>query len=319
MRIAVVTSGGDAPGMNAALRAVVRAAAERGWETRGVLRGYEGLIAGEWRPLGPRDVGGGLIASGGTVLGSARSERFKTPEGRRGALRSLEAAGAGALVVVGGNGSQQGAAALAREGFPVIGLGSTIDNDLLGAEPSLGVDTALNVAVEAIDRLKTTAASFRRVFIVEVMGRECGYLALMAALAGGAEAVVTPELEVEPARVAAEITGGYGRGKAHGIVVAAEGARCDAGALERHFTEAGFDVRRTVLGHVQRGGRPTVADRVLGTRLGAEAVARLARGERGLLLGAGDGVVRATPLEEVAGRPKPLDPVLLRLAETMAL
>ncbi|MBI4422752.1 MAG: 6-phosphofructokinase, partial [Elusimicrobia bacterium] len=217
--------------------------------------------------------------------------------------------------------TQQGAAALDRAGFPVVGVASTIDNDLVGSDPTIGVDTALNVALEAIDRLKATGSSLRRAFLLEVMGRQCGYLALMAALAGGAEAVVLPEVETEPARLAAEIRDAYARGKPHGIVVVAEGASRNAEALARCFREhqeVGFDVRVTILGHVQRGARPTYFDRMLGTRLGAGAVERLARGERGVLVGWSRGEVASMPLSETAGRTKPLDTGLLQLAGVLA-
>ncbi len=191
-RIAVLTSGGDAPGMNAAIRAVVRTGLAKGWEVFGVRRGYTGLIAGHIVPLGARDVGG-IIQQGGTILGSARCPEFKTEEGRLEALRQLRFHDIEGLVVIGGNGSQAGAHALSQMGFPVVGVASTIDNDLYGSEITIGVDTALDVALEAIDRLKVTASSHQRAFLVEVMGRNCGYLALMAGIAGGAEAIVLPE------------------------------------------------------------------------------------------------------------------------------
>ncbi|MGB9634749.1 MAG: ATP-dependent 6-phosphofructokinase, partial [Chloroflexaceae bacterium] len=192
-RIAVLTSGGDAPGMNAAIRAVVRTGLDKGFEVFGVRHGYRGLIAGEFSLLTARDVGG-IMQRGGTILGSARSEEFRTAEGQREALRRLGDAGIEALVVIGGNGSQTGSYALAKAGFPVVGVASTIDNDLYGSEITLGVDTALNIALEAIDRLKVTASSHLRAFVVEVMGRDCGYLALMTGIAGGAEAVTLPEV-----------------------------------------------------------------------------------------------------------------------------
>jgi 6-phosphofructokinase 1 len=188
-RVAVLTSGGDAPGMNAAIRAVVRTGLEQGWEVLGVRRGYAGLIDGEMESMSARDVGG-IIQLGGTVLGSARCEEFKTMEGRRQALRLLEERDVEALVVIGGNGSQAGAHALSEMGFPIAGVASTIDNDLYGSEITIGVDTALNVALEAIDRLKVTASSHHRAFLVEVMGRECGYLALITGITGGAEVII---------------------------------------------------------------------------------------------------------------------------------
>ena len=320
-RIAVLTSGGDAPGMNAAVRAVVRTGLDRGWEVFGVQRGYAGLIAGMMLPLGARDVGG-VIERGGTMLGTARSPEFQTAAGRAAAVRTLERRGIEGLVVIGGNGSQAGAHTLAEAGVPVVGVASTIDNDLSGSEITIGVDTALNIALEAIDRLKTTASSHQRAFLVEVMGRDSGYLALMAGIAGGAEAVVIPEVETDPDAVAAELRAAYERGKSHAVVVVAEGARHGAEALARHFTEhrdrLGFELRVTTLGHVQRGGRPGAFDRLLATRLGAAATACFARGEPGVLVGLLRGEVASTLLSEVVAAKKPLDRELLELARVLA-
>lgn len=318
-RVAVLTSGGDAPGMNAAIRAVVRAGLAQGWEMLGVRRGYAGLLNGEIRPLGARDVGG-IIQLGGTILGSARCPEFQTPEGLRRAVHVLDRHGIDALVVIGGNGSQQGAYALFREGVPVVGVASTIDNDLLGSDITLGVDTALNVALEAIDRLKTTASSHQRAFLVEVMGRDYGYLALMAGIAGGAEAVVIPEVPVSPEAVAEAIREAYAKGKPHAIVVVAEGAHYNAQRLAEYFQRErlGYELRVTVLGHVQRGGAPGAFDRLLGTLLGAGAVEALARGERGVLVGQIKGEVVTTPLAEIAGKKKPLNPKLFELARVLA-
>ncbi|MFN3346995.1 MAG: 6-phosphofructokinase [Candidatus Bipolaricaulaceae bacterium] len=318
-RVAVLTSGGDAPGMNAAIRAVVRAGLAQGWEMVGIRRGYAGLLGEEIRPLGARDVGG-IIQLGGTILGSARCPDFKTPEGIRQAVRVLEKKGIDALVVIGGNGSQKGAYALFREGVPVVGVASTIDNDLVGSDITIGVDTALNVALEAIDRLKTTASSHNRAFLVEVMGRDHGYLALMAGIAGGAEAVVIPEVPVSPEAVAEAIREAYARGKPHAIVVVAEGAQYNAQRLAEYFQREhlGYELRVTVLGHVQRGGAPGAFDRVLGTLLGTGAVEALARGEAGVLVGQVKGEVVTTPLSEVAGKKKPLDPKLFELARVLA-
>jgi len=279
-RIAVLTSGGDAPGMNAAIRAVVRTGIDKGWEVFGIRHGYVGVITGNIVPLGARDVGG-IIQQGGTMLGSARCLEFETQEGRQKALRTLQDNNIEALVVIGGNGSQTGAYALSQMGFPVIGIASTIDNDLCGSEITIGVDTALNIALEAIDRLKVTASSHQRAFLVEVMGRECGYLALMASIAGGAETVVIPEMETDPEAVAVELRTAYERGKSHALVVVAEGAPYNAARLARFFQEhrerLGFDLRVTTLGHVQRGGAPGAFDRLLATRLGAAATEHLAR------------------------------------------
>ncbi|MBU0490913.1 MAG: 6-phosphofructokinase [Chloroflexi bacterium] len=320
-RIAVLTSGGDAPGMNAAIRAVVRTGIDKGWEVVGVRHGYAGLIDGDMDALGVRDVGG-IIQQGGTILGSARSAEFRTEQGRAQALRLLHQRGVEALVIIGGNGSQAGAHVLSQMGFPVVGVASTIDNDLYGSEITIGVDTALDIALEAIDRLKVTASSHHRAFLVEVMGRDCGYLALVAGIAGGAEAVIIPEVETDPEVLAAEMREAYERGKAHAIVVVAEGARYNAEGLAQYFHEhrarLGFDLRVTTLGHVQRGGAPGAFDRLLASRMGAAATAHLARGEHGVLMGLLRGEIRATPLAEVVANKKPLDEHLIELARALA-
>lgn len=319
-KIAVLTSGGDAPGMNAAIRAVVRAGVANGWEVFGVRNGYQGLIDGNIAPLGLRDVGG-IIQLGGTVLGSARAPEFKEEAGRKKALENLRKLEIDALIVIGGNGSQTGAHALYTMNFPVIGIASTIDNDLVGSDITIGVDTAINIALEAIDRLKVTASSHRRAFLVEVMGRDCGYIALMAAISGGAEAVMIPELPMTPEAIAAELRENYARGKTHGIIVVAEGAY-DAETLADYFKEheeaLGFELRAITLGHVQRGGAPLASDRLLASRLGAEAVTCLKRGEVGVLVGVQGGNLVTTPLSEIVGKHKTLDPAMIALAETLA-
>lgn len=306
--------------MNAAIRSVVRSALDRGWRTFGVERGYAGLIEGAFRELGDRDVGG-IVHRGGTMLGSARCPEFKTEAGRRRALDRLSAV-ADALVVIGGNGSQAGAHALSAAGFPVVGIASTIDNDLRGAEIALGVDTALGVALESIDRLRVTAASHRRAFVIEVMGRDSGYLALMAGIAGGAEAIVIPENPLPIDAIATEVRAAYGRGKSHAIVVVAEGVPGGgtevAEQLRARHGDLGFEMRVTVLGHVQRGGVPGPFDRLLGSRSGYVAIETLARGQHGVLLGQQRGELRTTPLDEVAVGPKPLDPAPLELARVLA-
>jgi len=319
-RIAVLTSGGDAPGMNAAIRAVVRTGIYRGWEVYGVQLGYQGLIDGKIIPLSARDVGG-IIQRGGTILGSARSLEFKTKAGQLKAIRTLNQHGIEALVVIGGNGSQTGSYALHNLGFPVVGVASTIDNDLYGSDITIGVDTALNIALEAIDRLKTTASSHQRAFLIEVMGRDCGYLALMSAIAGGAEAVVIPEVEVDPEEIAQRLIRAYERGKAHALVVVAEGARYNAEGLAEYFKQhherLGFDLRVTILGHVQRGGNPSAYDRILASRLGAGATEAIERGETGVLVGLIRGEVTTTPLEQVVNTKKPLDLRLFELAKVL--
>jgi len=320
-QIAVLTSGGDAAGMNAAIRAVTRTALARGVAVHGVRDGFKGLIAGRFTALGPRDVGG-IIHQGGTMLRSTRCPEFRTEPAQREAIRALASHGIEGLIVIGGNGSQSGALALSDHGFPVMGVASTIDNDLCGSDITIGVDTALNVALEAIDRLKVTASSHQRAFLVEVMGRDCGYLALMAGIAGGAEVTVIPEVDIAPEDVARELRAAYQRGKAHAIVVVAEGARHDANALARYFDEhrerLDFDLRVTKLGHVQRGGAPGAFDRILATRLGVAATDRLLDGQHGDLAGIRDGAVAFTPLADAGRQSKPLDAELLRMARILA-
>lgn len=320
-RLAVLTSGGDAPGMNAAIRAVTRSGLAHGFEVYGVRHGYTGLIAGEFVHFGAREVGG-ILALGGTMLGSTRCAELRTPAGQDKALAALARQGIDALVVIGGNGSQCGAHALSRKGLAVVGVASTIDNDLCGTDITIGATTAIDVALESVDRLRVTAASHRRGFLVEVMGRDCGYLAAMVGIAGGAEYICVPEQPHEPEDVAAEIHAAYQRGKSHALVVVAEGAPHDADELAQYFkthaSRLGFDMRVCKLGHVQRGGAPGVSDRMLATRLGAAAVEHLQRGEHGVLVGLVGGALRATPLAEVADRTKPLDPSLLALAQVLA-
>lgn len=321
-RIGVLTSGGDAPGMNAAIRAVVRTGLDKGWEVMGIRNGYAGLYNNTVAALGARDVSS-IIQQGGTMLGSSRCPEFKTEAGRRQALRTLEEHAIEALVIIGGNGSQSGAHALSQMGFPVVGVASTIDNDLYGSEITIGVDTALDVALEAIDRLKVTASSHHRAFIVEVMGRDCGYLALMTGIAGGAEYIVIPEFETDAEDVVNAIRKAYERGKAHALIVVAEGAKYNARGLEQYFSkhrdELGFDLRTTILGHVQRGGTPGAFDRLLATRLGAAATEYIAQGKFGVLVGLNKGQVIPTPLAEVVANKKPLDLDLLRLSEVLNL
>lgn len=319
--IGVLTSGGDAPGMNAAIRAVVRTGLNRGLNVFGVYQGYSGLIEGNFERLGSRNVGS-ILQRGGTILGSARCTEFQTEEGRELAIRRLRGAGIEGLVVIGGNGSQTGSHALHQMGFPVVGVASTIDNDLFGSDVTIGVDTALNVALNAIDNLKVTASSHRRALLVEVMGRKCGYLALMAGIAGGAEAIVLPEVDVVPEQLAQRIQDAYERGKPHAIVVVAEGAKYNAEGLCEQFRAKdllhGYEFRSTVLGYVQRGATPTCADRLLGTRLGAEAVEQLSVGNSGVLVGISRGELIKTPLEDVVQGRKPLDPWYLAIADTLA-
>lgn len=319
-KVAVLTSGGDAPGMNAAIRAVVRSGLAKDWDMYGVSLGYSGLISGKINQLGARDVGG-IIQRGGTILGSARCLEFKTEEGQRKAIRSLNQLGINGLVVIGGNGSQTGSLALKKLDFPVVGIASTIDNDLFGSEITIGVDTALNIALEAIDRLKITASSHQRAFLIEVMGRDCGYLALMSAIAGGAESVVIPEVETHPEKIAERICQAYEKGKAHAIVVVAEGAIYNASKLDAYFKEhedrLGFSLRVSILGHIQRGGSPGAFDRILASRLGFAAIECLDNNQTGVLVGWEKSKIKTTPLEEVVSHKKGLDMGLLELAKIL--
>ena len=321
-RLAVLTSGGDAPGMNAAIRAVVRSAVARGFEVVGVRDGYKGLAAGDLRPIGRRDVGG-IIQLGGTKLGTTRFEALKTDHGLEQAMMSLQTHNIAALVVIGGNGSQSGSSALYGCGAPVIGIASTIDNDLYGTDISIGATTAIDVALQAIDSLRVTASSMRRAFLVEVMGRHCGYLAMMAGITGGAEVIALPEVDTEPEAIAAELSAAYDRGKSHAIAVVAEGAKYNADLLMRYFHEhrdrLGFELRVTKLGHIQRGGAPGVFDRLLGTLYGAAAVDAAVERNYGMLIGMRDGKPARTPLDQVAGKTKPADTRLLELARLLAM
>lgn len=320
-RIGVLTSGGDAPGMNAAIRAVVRSGIDKGWEVYGIRRGYAGLINGEFLPLGRRDVGS-IIQQGGTMLGSSRSAEFMIEAGQRMGLEMLGNNQIEALVIIGGNGSQRGAYALSQMGFPVVGIASTIDNDLYGTEMSIGVDTALEIALVAIDRIKVTASSHRRAFAVEVMGRDTGHLALAAGIAGGAEHVIIPEEEVDLDDLVVRIHDAYQRGKPHAILVVAEGAKYNARALESYFAEnqaeVGFQLRITILGYVQRGGAPTAFDRLLATRFGVAATEAVASGDYGVMVGLLCGAVERTTLSEVATIKKPLDHELLKMVHVLS-
>ena len=319
-RVAVLTSGGDAPGMNAAIRAVVRCGVAKGWGMYGVRKGYAGLISGNIQEMGTRDVGG-ILHKGGTILGSARCEEFYTEEGRLKAIRAMRQMGIDALVVIGGNGSQTGSYHVDQLGFPVVGIASTIDNDLAGTDMTIGVDTALNIALEAIDRLKVTASSHQRAFLLEVMGRNCGYIALMAGIAGGAEYILIPEIETDPEDVAESLRLAYEHGKAHAIIVVAEGAKYNAEALTAYFEKnkerLGFKIRATILGHVQRGGDPGAFDRILASRFGNGAVEAIARGDFGVLVGLNKGKITTTPLPDVVAGKKEISKEMVELARIL--
>jgi 6-phosphofructokinase 1 len=319
--IAILTSGGDAPGMNAAIRAVTRSALDEGMTVSGVLQGWQGLIDGQFRPLNARDVGG-IIQVGGTFLGSARSAEFREESGRSKALRKLAQRGIDGVVVIGGNGSQTGSYMLSQMGVDVVGVASTIDNDLCGTDVTIGCDTAINVTLEAIDHLRTTGSSHNRAFLVETMGRDCGYLAMMAGLAGGAEVISTPEFEVPASEIARRLHGAYERGKTHAIIVIAEGVKENAARILAYFEadtkRTGFELRTTTLGHVVRGAPPSAFDRLLATRLGVGAVKALNQGQTGVLIGFQNNEVTRTPLADIVGRTKPIHSELLELARILA-
>jgi 6-phosphofructokinase 1 len=319
-RIAVLTSGGDAPGMNAAVRAVARAADASGVHTLGVEDGFAGLIEGRLRSLSPRDVSG-ILHLGGTVLGTARSPRFRTTEGRRQALKHLDLAEVDGLVVIGGDGSFRGADALAREGHvKVVGIPGTIDNDLGGTDYTLGFDTAVNTALEAIDRVRDTAASHGRLFFIEVMGRHAGWIALYSALAGGATDVLVPEEPTDIAEVRERVRRSFELGKRFCLVVVAEGDDAGGAYTVADRVTEGLDVdyRVSTLGHMQRGGRPTMRDRLLGSLLGDAAVRALAKGRNRVMLGEQRGKVATTAFKTTWSRidraPDELLALMYRLA-----
>jgi 6-phosphofructokinase 1 len=321
-RMAVVTSGGDAPGMNAAVRAIVRVGSDLGLETYGVRNGFEGLIAGDLALLGNRDVSE-ILHLGGTFLGTARCNEFRESEAaRRQAVDKLQRESIDGLIVIGGNGSQAGAHALAQLGFPVVGVASTVDNDLYGSDITIGVDTALDIIIESIDRIRTTAESHHRAFLIEVMGKTSGYLALAAGLAGGADVIVTPEFDIKPSEVEQQLAAAHARGKRYALAVVTDGARNNARRCMEYFTaredEIGYELRVTILGHVQRGGAPSSFDRILASRLGAAAVELMAGGGINQLVGWIDGAVAYTPLEEVAINRKQIDSDLWKLLGVLA-
>jgi 6-phosphofructokinase 1 len=319
-RIGVLTSGGDGPGLNPCIRSATRTAINKGVEVMGIRRGYTGLVNGDCDPFDARSVGG-ILGQGGTILGTTRLPDFEQLSFQRRAVRVLNQHSIDGLVVIGGNGSLAGALALHKIGFPTVGIPATIDNDVDGTDLAVGVDTTLNTVLDAIDKIKDTASSHERAFLIEVMGRNCGYLALMSGIAGGAEMILVPEIPTPVEKVAEILTDAYMRGKTHGIVIVAEGYEPGTEAvltyLEQHKEELGFSMRLTVLGHVQRGGRPSAYDRILGTRLGAASVEGLLDGMSGTMAGLLHGEIVYTPLAEAVARIRPIDERLYQLAHMM--
>jgi 6-phosphofructokinase 1 len=283
-RIGVLTSGGDSPGMNAAVRAVVRQAIYQGIEVYGIYQGYNGLINGNIKKLELGSVGD-IIHRGGTMLYTARCEEFKTKEGQQKGIEQLKKHGIEGLVVIGGDGSYRGAKALTELGYPCVGVPGTIDNDIPGTEYTIGFDTALNTVIDAIDKIRDTATSHERTFIVEVMGRNAGDLALWAGLAGGAETILIPEDNHDMDDIASRLKKGQERGKKHSIIIVAEGVMSGNEFAARLEEATNLETRVSVLGHIQRGGSPTASDRVLASRLGSHAVDLLAEGKGGRAVG----------------------------------
>lgn len=317
-RIAVLTSGGDAPGMNAAVRAVVRTALYHGMETIGVLRGFEGLMDGDCVTLDRASVGG-VIHRGGTILRTARSERFKTEAGQRAALVQMENRKVDALVIIGGDGSFRGAAELEKKGLPVIGIPGTIDNDIAGTDVTIGYDTAVNTALSAVQRLRDTASSHDRLFIVEVMGRDSGFLALEVAVSGGAEYVVVPEIQLDIGKLCDHLHYSRKRGKTHSLIILAEGVMSALELKNKLQDTGGYDARVTVLGYIQRGGSPSSFDTILASRMGAFAVESLLDGKSGVMVGSVCGNMTLCPLEDAWKSPKHLNPELLSLVEKLSV
>jgi 6-phosphofructokinase 1 len=317
-RIAVLTSGGDAPGMNAAIRAVTRTAIYRRVEVVGVVKGFEGLMDGNFQELNPASVGG-ILHRGGTILRTARSERFKTPEGLGDAVARMEEHHIDGVVIIGGDGSFRGALTLAAKGVPVIGVPGTIDNDIAGTDETIGFDTAINTALEAVMKLRDTASSHDRLFIVEVMGRDSGFLALEVAVAGGAEYVVVPELRFDIGKLCDRLHYSRRRGKTHSLIILAEGAMSAVELRDRLRDTGGYDARITVLGYLQRGGSPTARDAILASRMGSFAVESMLAGESGSMVGCVNNTMDLHPLERAWKERKLLNPELLDLVEKLSI
>ncbi len=319
--IGILTSGGDAPGMNAAIRAVTRAAIYNDIAVKGIYRGYKGLITGEIKTFKTQDVSN-IVQLGGTILRTARCTEFQTPEGRQIAYNRLVSEGIEALVVIGGDGSLAGARIFAQEyNFPIIGLPATIDNDLQGTDSTIGFNTALNTVVQAVDKIRDTASSHERLFFVEVMGREAGFLALQGAIASGAEAAIIPEFELEKDQLAETIEGGFRKTKNSSIVLVAEsditgGAMGVAERVKKEYPE--FDVRVTILGHIQRGGSPSANDRILASRLGVAAIDALLEDQRSIMIGIDNDEIVYVPFSRAIKNHKPIDMSQVRALEILA-
>lgn len=321
--IGVLTSGGDASGMNAAIRAVTRAAIYNGFRVKGIYRGYEGLITGEVKEITTEDVSN-IIQRGGTILKTARSKEFTTPEGRRKAYDVLKQENIGYLVIIGGDGSLTGARLFADE-YPdiiCIGLPGTIDNDLCGTDTTIGYDTALNTIVECVDKIRDTATSHERIFFVEVMGRDAGFLAQNSAIASGAEAAIIPEDKTDVDQLEQFISRGFRKTKNSSIVIVSESPK-DGGAM--HYAERvrkeypQYEVRVSILGHLQRGGAPSAGDRILASRLGEAAVQAILEEQRNVMMGIRDTEIVYVPFSEAIKRDKPIDKNLIRVLDELSI
>lgn len=317
--LGLLTSGGDAPGMNATIRAVVRTALGMGAQVQGVLNGFEGLINGEYRPMGARDVGG-IIQRGGTILQTRRSQRFFEMAHQREAIRKMHLNGMDGLIVIGGEGSMHGAHALAQQGVKVMGIPASIDNDIWGTSMAIGVDTAMNTIMDAVDKLRDTASSHSRAFLIETMGRGNGYLAVMAGIVCGAEIVLIPEVPTTVEEVAASLEDAYRRGKTHAIVIVAEGANLKTTELAQAIDamDVGFKTRVTILGHIQRGGGPTAFDRMLAARLGYAAVQALLAGETDAMVGLKSSAIEVVPLTQVLSHQRAANMEYYEMARKLA-
>ncbi|PYZ97226.1 6-phosphofructokinase [Alteribacter lacisalsi] len=317
-RIGVLTSGGDSPGMNAAIRAVVRKAIYHDIEVYGIYQGYSGLINGQIEKLELGSVGD-IIHRGGTMLHTARCEEFKTLEGQKKGIEQLNKFGIEGLVVIGGDGSFQGARKLTEHGFPTIGVPGTIDNDISGTDYTIGFDTALNTVIDAIDKIRDTATSHERTYVVEVMGRDAGDLALWSGLADGAETILVPEVEYNMDDVVSRLKRGADRGKKHSIIIVAEGIGSGVDIGNEIEEKTGFETRVTVLGHIQRGGSPTAADRVLASRLGAKAVELLIDGQEGKMVGIEKNILVAHDIADALSREHQIDAEMYKLSQELSI
>ena len=316
-KIAVMTSGGDSPGMNAAIRSVVRVALHEGAEVWGIYNGYAGMLAGEMEQLTSRSVGD-IIQRGGTFLGTARCEEFHTEAGQRKAIENVRQKGIEGLVVIGGNGSLTGAMKLAEMGLPVVGLPGSIDNDIWGTDYSIGFDTAINTVVDAINKLRDTASAHRRVIVVEVMGRKSGWIAMTSGLAGGAEHILIPEMEYDLQDICNQLVTSRDCGKKYSIIVVAEGAgnAMEIGKVIAEQTK--FETRVSVLGHIQRGGSPTAMDRLLASALAEKATLALLQGLSNIMFGYRTGTICSVSLKDAVTCQKTIEPSLFRLSAVLS-